>query len=98
MEIITNNVPRHLVDGYELTDRERAEFDYIDDIDRAHGRFIRYKGELIDVYEYVVIPAAADYIGGMYGWHGYRSDSYFSGTVIKYTDDYESVIVGRYLC
>ena len=30
MKIITNNVPRPILDSYELTPAERAEFDYMD--------------------------------------------------------------------
>ena len=29
------------------------------------------------------------------GWEGYSSDSYFSGTLVKYIDD-DSVIMGWY--
>jgi hypothetical protein len=31
------------------------------------------------------------------GWDGYRSDSYFSGIVVRYVDDGERVIAGLYL-
>ena len=31
VKIITNNKPRQLIYGYELTDKQKQDFDYIDD-------------------------------------------------------------------
>jgi hypothetical protein len=98
MNIITNNVPRDIVDAYELTLDERKEFDYLDwdaiDNGTDSASFVRYKGDLIDLGEFssttlVTVQPFAD-------WDGYTSDSFFSGTVIRYTSDHESVIMGRY--
>lgn len=94
LTIITNNVPRDVVEAFELSSDERAEFDYLDwaAIDRGEGsaQFVRYKGELIDLAEYSVsygIPA---------DWQGIRSDTFFSGTLVRYCDDYERVVMARY--
>lgn len=102
--IKTNNRPRPIIYGYELTEKEAAEFDYLDDIE-IHT-FFRYKGELYDLSQFSgIIPAGSksyhpcdmhDVDNNFSGWQGYLSDSYFSGIVIRYTDDHESVIVGTY--
>jgi hypothetical protein len=99
MNIITNNVPRHIVDAYELTTDERKEFDYLNWTAIEEGSdsasFVRYRGDLIDLGEFTSnhnMPADSP----LHKWHGYMADSYFSGTVIRYTDDHESVIVGRW--
>ena len=102
--IKTNNVPRPIVCGWELTEKEAAEFDYLDDI--TEGGFFRYKGEVYDLGEFCrVIPAGSksyhpcdmhDIGGDFKNWQGYISDSYFSGIVIRYTEDLEHVIVGTY--
>ena len=88
MKIITNNQPRLLLYGYELTDKERQDFDYLEDID-SHS-FLKYKGFIYDVSEFMVVDN--DYLKG---WDGYSSDSYFSGILIKYIDS-DHVIVARY--
>jgi hypothetical protein len=91
-KIKTNNVPRNLLYGYELSKKERKEFDYIDaEYFDGHG-FFRYKGEVYDPSDFMRATDIAD----LKGWDGYASDSYFSGIVIKYVDNFERVIVGTY--
>lgn len=66
IRIITNNVPRDLIRGYELSEDERKEFDYLDWTIKKHypteddyslGKgynedFFRYKGTLYHVAEF----------------------------------------------
>ena len=89
LTIKTNNTPRNLVYGYELTDKKKAEFDYIEDID-THGFFI-YKESLYDPSEFVRAPE--DIPGN---WQGIHNETFFSGILIKYTEDYEQIIVASY--
>ena len=67
------------------------------------ARFFRYKGQLYDLGEFVgIVPqggqgggfAHYDHTGSLAGWDGIATDSYFSATIIKLTDDGEGVIVG----
>ena len=108
MKIITNNVPRNIIEAYELSEAEQKEFDYLDWEALKSGNdsasFFRYKGQLYDLGEIEMIPAFACDIKG---WNGYQSDSFFSGIVVKYPldcdgicscENYDSVIVGRYYC
>jgi len=90
MKIITNNVPRDIIYGYELTDAEREEFDYLDDIEM--GQFFRYRGELYDIGEFMGWDNPDS--PTRQGWQGYYAESYFSAIVIRYCDEYERVIVG----
>ena len=96
MEIRTNNVPRFTIDAYELSENERQEFDYLDweAIDKGEdsATFFRYKGQLYDLGEFMLCPN--DTFSAM--WEGYTSESFFSGVVIRFVDDGESVIVGTY--
>lgn len=39
--VVTNNVPRDVINGCELTEKERAEFDYVDDDDVQCRPFVR---------------------------------------------------------
>ena len=91
MQIITNNHWRNLEYGYQLSESERAEFDYLDDIDSAD--FIRYKGHVYYLGEFLHAPEplAAD-------WDGYTADSFFSGVVIKLSRDGEQYKIGLCLC
>ena len=91
MKIVTNNQPRDILSWYDLTLSERKEFDYLEE---GEGSFFRYKNK---VY-YLVEFARVDHTAIPDKWHGYASDSYFSGVLVRYTSDFESVIVGQYFC
>lgn len=97
--ITTNNVPRDILDAYELAPAERADFDYLDwsAIERGEdsASFFRYRGQLYDLGEFERWdnPASPTRLG----WDGFRSDSYFSGIVVRYVDDCERIVVGTVL-
>ena len=85
MKIITNNVPRNMVYGYELTDKQKQDFDYLDDID-SHN-FVKYKGMVFDLSEFMITE--------LEGWDGVSGQSYFNGYLIKIVDS-DTVIMGAY--
>jgi hypothetical protein len=100
MPIKTNHVPRDVIDDYELSADERTEFDYIDwkgvDAGTESAQFFRYRGTLYDIGEFTAtfgLPASSPF----HEWDGYMTDSFFSGLVVKYVDQYERVIVGLWL-
>ena len=95
MKITTNNISRDVIYGFDLTEAQKAEFDYLDDIDGAS--FFKYKGQVYDLGEFMCIDAKRKpCLSPLAGWDGYSSDSFFSGIVVKYVDDCERVIVGTY--
>ena len=98
MTVKTNNVPRDIIDAWELTLREREEFDYLDwekiEAGEDSASFFRYRGELYDLGEFERwdnpnSPTRA-------GWDGFTADTYFSGIVVRYVDECERVVVGTY--
>lgn len=100
MEIVTNNVPRHLIYKYELTEREQAEFDYLD----ATDELFRYRGELYPIADFCRIAPRRNAVGFEQGvdddspllkWHGIATSSYGTATVIKYLPEDGAVVVGR---
>lgn len=98
LTIITNNVPRNLIYGYELTPKEREAFDYLDFSEHGDGLthdFARYKGEVYDLSEFTVWDNPNSPLTGT-GWDGMMSDTFFSGVLVKYVENFERVIMGRY--
>ena len=96
VRVTTNNIPRDVLYGFELTARERAEFDYYSTEEELSGaQFFRYKGEVYDLGEFTVTHEITE----LREWGGYQPDSFFSGLVVRYVPDtdYEQVIVGRYM-
>ena len=92
MTIKTNNQPRDLLCFWDLSNAEqqsaRSNFDWLDDLEENCG-FFRYRGQLENLGDFLR--------GGPEGWDGARSDSYFSGTLVRLSEDGESVTVGRWL-
>lgn len=96
LKIITNNVPRDLIDAGEATAAERQELDYLpwDKIDagESSASLFRYRGRVFDLSEFRALLA-----NDLAGWDGAAADSYFSGTLVRFVpNDPDVVIVGRY--
>lgn len=95
--VITNNVPRDVVEAWELTLKEREEFDYLDweAIEKGEdsASFVRYKGEVYDLGEFTRYTGLDP---GLRKWHGICTETFFSGILIRYLDHFEQVVVGRY--
>lgn len=81
--------------GFELSEKERDEFDYLESDQLDHTTFIRYKGEVYDLNEFMRIDSYVSSNCQFDGWYGYASDSFFSGVLIRYVGDGQ-VVVGRY--
>lgn len=93
LTIKTNNKPRFLVYGYELTEKEKSEFDWMEKEELETAEFFRYKNRVYAVSEFLRVPEDSE---SFKGWDGYSSDSFFSGVIVKFCDDCESVIIGTY--
>lgn len=105
IKIVTDGKPRELKCFMDLTERERADFDYINDDDFYSQRFVKYKGCWYDVddtqrisgwpksnvFDFAVNPGHP-----FAKWDCITSESFFSGVLFRYTNDFESVICGRY--
>ena len=98
MQIITNNAPRNLLYAHELTEKELKEFDYYSPEEMEYKSFFRYKGYIYCLDDFMTCPTMAK-DNPLSSWHGYHSDSYFSGIVVKYIDrDYDKITIGRFYC
>lgn len=94
MKITTNNVPRPVIYGWELSKKERKEFDYWTDEEIEQQHFFRYRGDIYPLSDFMRIDENQVALRPLKGWDGYMSDSYFSAVVVRYCDDYENVVVG----
>ena len=98
IKITTNNQFRPLVYGYELTDKEKEYFDYLDDVEADFTGF-RYKGDLYDLGEFIRIdhrkgqPMTFDEFADYDGVH---TETMWSGILVKYSDCGDGVKVGTY--
>lgn len=100
VKVTTNNHRRPILDGYELTPAERQEFDYIDwpaiEAGTDSASFFRFRGEVWDLGEFTRLEDNG-IVGSLAsaGWHGAQTQSYWDAIVVRYEDNYESVVVGH---
>ena len=98
IDIRTNHHWRQVVYGYELTEVQKADFDYINADDFDMHSFFVYKGQVIDSGEvFAISHNMATSQPAFEAWHGYQSDSFFSGIVVKFSDDFEEYQIGTYI-
>ena len=91
--IITNNHFRHLKYGDEVPEKVKKEFDHLTDGEDLDG-WIYYRKTWYHISDFMVM-GNGHHFGE--GWDGYKSDSFFSDILIKYSEDLESVKMGTYL-
>lgn len=94
IHLTTNHHWRDIIHGYDLTAKERREFDYYEDGDELDcAMFIRYRNEVYDLSEFMPtsrLPAPLS------DWHGHRCDSFSSGIAIRFDDACDQVQIATY--
>ena len=93
--ITTDHKFRDFLYGSELTDKEREDFEYIDPEEIGSRDFFRYRGHIYDPGDFLR-TGQSEWCPFKDKWDGYISDSYFSGVLIKYSEDGEQYQVGTY--
>ena len=93
--IITNNQYRDLLTWFDLTEKKKAWFsDSMSIEDLECYSFFKYKGSIYLCNDFLPIADKSPLYNT--GFQGYSPDGYWSGTLMKYSDDCESVLIGRY--
>ena len=76
-----------------------GQFDYLkgDDLDCAE--FFSYRGTwyCIDQFMRFGYPFGGGAVGALEGWQSYLSDSFYSGVVMRWSEDGEQFQVGTYI-
>lgn len=95
LKIITNHRWREFISGFELTEKEKKEFDYMSKEEIEEGTFFRYRNWIYTLGDFMRIDK------GMFedfaDWNGYASDSFFSGVLIKISDDGDQYQIATYI-
>lgn len=84
VNIYGNNHDVPLIYWYELTNKEKSEFDYIENPEDNFTGF-KYKGDVYDLNDFMRIENNAP--AWIKKFDGYRGDSFFSGILVKYNED-----------
>lgn len=86
-----HNVP--LVHWWDLSEKEQADFDYLDNPEDNFTGF-RYKGNVYGLDEFMRIDKYNPFYNK---FDGHKADSFFSGILVKFTDDLDFVRVYTYI-
>lgn len=92
MEIRTNNTPRPVLYWHELTEAQQKEMS--DRNESKEDAFFIYKKQPYALSQFMRIDKNAP--EDMQDWHGYASDTFFSGILIRLSEDGEAVTVAQY--
>ena len=96
LTVRTNNVPRDYLFGCYIQGKERQEmleqFNYLTEEEFDQQSFVNYKDYWYDLGEFMRVDSQSE----LCKWQGYRSDSYFSGIVVRYVEDNERIVMGTY--
>jgi hypothetical protein len=93
LTIKTNHQWRDLVYRSDVPAKVLADqFDYQDAEETTDG-FFYYRDYWYHLDGFMRIENNPD----LKGWDAYASDSYFSGVLIKFSDDCEQIKIGRYM-
>ena len=112
INIVTNNVPRDVISGYEMDpkilkkefdiDIEGMNDDQIGDL--CSMEFVKFRGVWYDLQDFITTRPGPWNHGlpeEFREWDVYSSDSFFSGVLLKYAReddriDHERVVLGTY--
>ncbi len=92
MKIKTDHKWKNFKYGYELPKGQRHWFDYLDDIDS--GTFIQYRGHWYSLDQFMQLDSKCPIVGN---WDGVHNDSYFSGVLIRISEDCEQYQIATYI-
>lgn len=93
MKITTNNHWREFKYAHEVPTDVIEWNDHLNEDERCDG-WINYCRHWYHLSDFLRITNASD---EMSQWHGYRSDSFFSGILIRLSDDGERYQIATYI-
>jgi hypothetical protein len=93
MKIITNNQYRPILNWHELTEAEQKELDMYEDVQESS--FFRYRKWTYDLCDFWRTDSNDHWKDK---WDGYKTDSYFSAILVKYSECGEALRVGLAIC
>lgn len=92
MRIYSNFKERELLSYWDIPEKVRKDqFDYLAE---GEGSFFKYKGTWYSLDQFMKIQNAPT---AFQNWDGYYNDSFFSGVLLKMSDDGYTCKVGTFI-
>jgi hypothetical protein len=97
LKIFGNNHNAPLIYGYELTDKEKKEYDFLEIEELETSRFFRFKGWTYYLGNFMHVDGKnSPFEDCPIKFDGHAGDSFFSGVLVKFSEDNECVKVYTY--
>ena len=93
-EIITDHKWKQFKYGYEVPEKVKNDFDWLEEEEKDDG-WIYYRKNWYHESDFMRIDNNNPFYS--LGWHGYHSDSFFSGVLIQISDDGEGYKIATYI-
>jgi hypothetical protein len=90
--IYGNNHNIKLIYGYQLTDKEKSQFDYMENIEDDFTGF-RYRGNVYSLNDFMWVDENNPFKSFA---DGYNCDSFFSGVLVKFGTDGSDELIKAY--
>ena len=97
MKLITNNHWHSFLYSHELTEKEKQDFDWMNQDMFDSCSFLRYRGRVYSTEDFMRMDYR-DNNPFPDMWHGHFSDSYFSGVLIHISSCGECYKIATYIC
>ena len=88
---------RDMVPWHDLPEKAQEFFDYVDPESRWDARFVKYKGEWWDVFEFTRLGSGGDF--ALAGWEGICSTSIGTAIMVKFEEEFGELypVMGFYV-
>ena len=98
LQIITNHHERPFLYGYEVPDSVKADFDHLDEDSGIDDGWIHYRNTWYHTSDFMRLTNSGfGVVSEFDNWHGHHGDSFFSGVLIKLSDDGETYQIATYI-
>ncbi len=96
MTIKTNNHWYEFKTWDDLTASQKSNFDYLTEEEQLEREYIVYKGWAYTLDDFMNLGRNNQEPSDFKGWHGYHSDSFFSGVLIRIHDYGDAYQIATY--
>ena len=95
-KIFGNNHKVPIIYGYDLSDKEKKEFDFLEGEELDQSSFFRFKNWTYYLGNFMRLSNNSPFEKCPIKFDGYASDSFFSGTLVTFCEDNEFIKVYTY--
>lgn len=94
LEIVTNHHWRELTNFYEMSEKDRDDFDYLTEDQHYEARFFKYKDTWYDAFDFISTspgPWNHGLPAEFRQWDGYINDTAWTGILLLHSSGFRDI-------